>query len=75
MSTDPKTLLETIGANMRSQLKDARADPFNVPLVIPAEYNLEFGTMCIRAVLEAGLRIQTTDGEWVVLKETPDDRT
>jgi hypothetical protein len=54
---------------MREQLKGARADPFNVPIEIPAEYNLEFGKMCIQAVLAAGLSIRTQEGAWVVMKE------
>lgn len=66
---DPKTLLETIGANMREQLKGARAEPYGVPIDIPEEYNLEFGRMCIESVLATGLHILTPEGTWVVLKE------
>ncbi len=67
MSTDAKTMLETIGASMRKQLEGAHLEPLHLPVYIQKEDDIEFGKLCIQAVLEAGLQIRTQEGEWVVM--------
>lgn len=69
MSTDPKTLLEEIGAQMRKELEGAFVVPLGIPVSISKEHDYDFGVVCVRAAVRAGLELRTAEGLIVVLKE------
>jgi hypothetical protein len=69
MPTDAKTLLEDVGAEMRKELEGAVLAPLGVPIALSKDHDFDFGVVCVRAAIRAGLEVRTREGEIVVLKE------
>lgn len=69
MSTEEKIILEQIGTQLRALLESTcTLEPLNTRWSFSDGCETDLGTVCLRAILSAGLRVATPDNThvWVL---------